>query len=189
VTKTDGGNLDLTNDDVSALDAADFAELKRIPQVKVVRRALGLSQDEFARRFHIPVGTLRDWEQGRKVPDQAARSYLRVIATDPDAVRFALGALPKPVRSKVHKGPHHYGIERLWFVYRESRDTSAWGAVVVPRVESEEAADALARQFAEDEPGVRFGYGSWTPIRPQTAEKEYVKSPDGHLQHMRIAAE
>jgi transcriptional regulator with XRE-family HTH domain len=163
--------------------------MRRVPQVKIVRRALGLSQEAFAERFHIPVGTLRDWEQGRKVPDQAARSYLRVIATDPAAVQFALGVLPRQARSEVHKNPSHFGVERLWFVYREADDAAFWGSIIVPRVASEGQADALAKQFAEDEPGVRFGYGSWTPIRPQTAEKEYVKRPDGRLEHMLIAAE
>ena len=77
----------------------------------------------------------------------------------------------------------------VWFVYRKTANTDAWGSVVVPRVESEEAAYALARQFAEDEPSVRFGYGSWKPIRPQTAEKEYIKVSGGPLQHLPIAAE
>jgi putative transcriptional regulator len=68
------------------------AQLKRMsrPNPKVVRRALGLSQEEFAQRFRIPVGTLRDWEQGRVQPDQAARAYLMVIARNPKAVREAL---------------------------------------------------------------------------------------------------
>jgi putative transcriptional regulator len=66
--------------------------MKRTPQVKIIRRALGLSQDEFAIRYQIPIGTLRDWEQGRAMPDQAARAYLTVIARDPEAVRKALGA-------------------------------------------------------------------------------------------------
>jgi putative transcriptional regulator len=66
--------------------------MKRTPQVKIIRRALGLSQDEFATRYQIPIGTLRDWEQGRAMPDQAARAYLTVIARDPEAVRKALGA-------------------------------------------------------------------------------------------------
>jgi putative transcriptional regulator len=60
------------------------------PSPKVVRQALGLSQEEFAERFKIPVGTLRDWEQGRVEPDQAARAYLMVIARNPKAVREAL---------------------------------------------------------------------------------------------------
>jgi putative transcriptional regulator len=64
--------------------------LKRVPQVKVMRRALRLTQEEFAARFRIPLGTLRDWEQGKTEPDQAARSYLRVIARIPEAVAQAL---------------------------------------------------------------------------------------------------
>src|SRR5262245_25749734 len=66
--------------------------LKRVPQVKVMRRALHLTQEEFAASFHIPLGTLRDWEQGKTQPDQAARAYLRVIARNPKAVLEALEA-------------------------------------------------------------------------------------------------
>jgi putative transcriptional regulator len=64
--------------------------LKRVPQVKVTRRALGLTQEEFASRFHIPLGTLRDWEQGKTEPDKCARAYLKVIARNPKAVAEAL---------------------------------------------------------------------------------------------------
>jgi putative transcriptional regulator len=56
----------------------------------VIRRALKLSQEEFAARFNIPIGTLRDWEQGRKDPDAAARAYLKVIGRNPSAVTEAL---------------------------------------------------------------------------------------------------
>ena len=72
------------------LSTADLGRMKRTPQVKIIRRALGLSQDDFAARYRIPIGTLRDWEQGRVAPDQAARAYLTVIARDPEAVRKAL---------------------------------------------------------------------------------------------------
>jgi len=72
------------------LTPADFAGMKRTPQVKIIRRARGMSQEDFAARYHIPIGTLRDWEQGRAVPDQAARAYLTLIARDPEAVRRAL---------------------------------------------------------------------------------------------------
>jgi putative transcriptional regulator len=64
--------------------------LKRVPQVTVTRKALGLTQDEFAARFHIPLGTLRDWEQGKSEPDKCARAYLKVIARNPKAVTEAL---------------------------------------------------------------------------------------------------
>ena len=66
------------------------ARRKRTPQVKVMRRALGLSQEDFAARFQIPLGALRDWEQGRKDPDAAARAYLVVIGRKPAAVTEAL---------------------------------------------------------------------------------------------------
>ena len=64
--------------------------LRPIPRPKTLRRALQLTQEEFAMRYHIPLGTLRDWEQGRSCPDQPARAYLTVIANDPEGVRRAL---------------------------------------------------------------------------------------------------
>ena len=72
------------------LTPEDFKRMKRTPRAKIIRRALGLSQEEFATRFHIPLGTLRDWEQGRKDPDAAARAYLMVIGRNPVAVAEAL---------------------------------------------------------------------------------------------------
>ena len=63
---------------------------RRVPRTKTLRRALSLTQEEFAARYHIPLGTLRDWEQGRCEPDQPARAYLTVIAHDPEGVKRAL---------------------------------------------------------------------------------------------------
>jgi putative transcriptional regulator len=77
------------------LSPADLGRMKRTPRVKIIRRALGISQEDFAARYHIPIGTLRDWEQGRVAPDQAARAYLTVIARDPEGVRKALNPLPR----------------------------------------------------------------------------------------------
>jgi putative transcriptional regulator len=68
--------------------------MRRTPRAKIIRRALGLSQEGFAARYRIPIGTLRDWEQGRVEPDQAARAYLTVIARAPEAVRKALNSAP-----------------------------------------------------------------------------------------------
>jgi putative transcriptional regulator len=65
---------------------------KLVPRVKTLRRALRLTQEEFSMRYRIPIGTLRDWEQGRTEPDAPARAYLRVIAAEPEAVRLALVA-------------------------------------------------------------------------------------------------
>jgi putative transcriptional regulator len=74
----------------------ELAKARRVPRVKTLRRALGLTQEEFAARYHIPVGTLRDWEQGRAEPDQPARAYLTVIARDPEGVLRALQGAPAP---------------------------------------------------------------------------------------------
>ena len=53
---------------------------------KEVRKATGLTQPEFAATYHIPVGTLRDWEQRRSTPDALGRTLLEIIAADPGAV-------------------------------------------------------------------------------------------------------
>jgi putative transcriptional regulator len=84
----------LADPDAQPLTEEDFQRMKRTPRVKIIRRALGLSQEEFAAQFHIPLGTLRDWEEGCKEPDTAARAYLQVIAHNPAAVTEALRSKP-----------------------------------------------------------------------------------------------
>ncbi|MDA8230387.1 MAG: helix-turn-helix domain-containing protein [Magnetospirillum sp.] len=54
------------------------------------RAVTGLSQTAFAAQYGIPAASLRDWEQGRRAPDAATQSYLRVIARMPEAVARAL---------------------------------------------------------------------------------------------------
>lgn len=58
--------------------------------VKAIRKTLGLSQSMFAAAFGLSLYTLRNWEQGKRQPDPAARAYLKVIAMSPDMVRKAL---------------------------------------------------------------------------------------------------
>jgi putative transcriptional regulator len=76
--------------DARPMTEDELRTARRVPRVKTLRRALGLTQEEFAARYHVPLGTLRDWEQGRTEPDQPARAYLTVIARDPEGVRQAL---------------------------------------------------------------------------------------------------
>src|SRR6266550_3463121 len=80
--------------DAQPLTADDLKRMKRTPQAKIIRRALELTQEEFAARYHIPLGTLRDWEQGRAEPDQPTRAYLTLIARDPDHVNRTLNLRP-----------------------------------------------------------------------------------------------
>jgi transcriptional regulator with XRE-family HTH domain len=65
-----------------------------MPRTRTLRRALGLTQEEFAARYRIPLGILRDWEQGRSEPDQPARAYLTVIGRDPDGIARILENSP-----------------------------------------------------------------------------------------------
>ena len=80
----------LADPDSRPLTENDMARMKRTPRTKIIRRALELTQEEFALRYHIPLGTLRDWEQGRAQPDQPTRAYLTLIARDPEHVNRAL---------------------------------------------------------------------------------------------------
>ena len=80
----------LSDPDAQPLNPDDFKRMKRVPRSKIIRQALGLTQEEFATRFKIPLGTLRDWEQGAAEPDTCARAYLTVIARNPAAVTAAL---------------------------------------------------------------------------------------------------
>jgi putative transcriptional regulator len=80
----------MADPDNRPMTESEWRTARRVPRVSIIRRALKLSQEDFAAAFHIPLGTLRDWEQGRKQPDAAARAYLRVIAREPETVRKAL---------------------------------------------------------------------------------------------------
>ena len=80
----------MSDPDNKPLTDSDLRRMKRTPQVRIVRRALQLTQEEFAARYQIAIGTLRDWEQNRYEPDGAAKAYLKVIAREPELVRRAL---------------------------------------------------------------------------------------------------
>lgn len=58
--------------------------------VRAIRAKLGMTQEEFARRFGFSVNTLRHWEHGRRVPEGPTRAYLVVIDRAPKAVQKAL---------------------------------------------------------------------------------------------------
>jgi len=59
---------------------------------RAVRSRLNLTQAEFARMLGVPVGTLRNWEQGIREPAGAAKALLRIAAKHPSIVRDALAA-------------------------------------------------------------------------------------------------
>jgi len=58
--------------------------------IRTTRTSLGLSQADFAKRFHVPVSTLRDWEQARTTAPDFAIAYVRVIGKYPEMVEQAV---------------------------------------------------------------------------------------------------
>ncbi len=100
-SRTDWARVDATTDaqarrnaaadpDARPLDAKRLAKMRRVSRVKALRERLGMTQAAFAEAFHLPVTTLRDWEQRRSVPDAPARALLLAIERDPIHMRELL---------------------------------------------------------------------------------------------------
>ena len=70
--------------------AAHESEVSR-PNVAAIRSKTGLSQPAFARSIGIPLGTLKNWEQGRRRPEGPARVLLALIDKRPSIVQDELG--------------------------------------------------------------------------------------------------
>jgi putative transcriptional regulator len=71
-------------------------ETATLPAVRDLRRRAQLTQLEFAARLGVPVETIRNWEQGKRVPRGPARALLAVIAHAPETVFEALATEPSP---------------------------------------------------------------------------------------------
>ena len=101
LTKTEAAQLDSrTDEELTAaaesdpdnlpLDDRTLVRLRRPLDVKAIRKGLKLTQQQFAQEFGLELRTVQDWEQGRVLPTGAARTLLRIIERDPEAVRKAL---------------------------------------------------------------------------------------------------
>lgn len=101
----------LSDPDAQPMTAEQLAR-KPIARAKIIRRVLNLSQKDFAARLPIPLGTLRDWERGRKEPDAAARAYLTVIGRNP-------GNLSASMTNNVCKKAWSGRLSRAWPFIRE----------------------------------------------------------------------
>ena len=86
--------------------------LPRAAGVPAIRKGLGLSQEQFADLMGVSVGTLRNWEQGRREPHGPARSLLLIASWEPAAVlkAFKAAAAPgRPVGVKQRTAPYQVG--------------------------------------------------------------------------------
>jgi putative transcriptional regulator len=73
------------------------AEMETFPAVRDLRRRARLTQMQFASRLGVPVETIRNWEQGKRMPRGPARALLAVIAHAPETVFAALATDSSPV--------------------------------------------------------------------------------------------
>ena len=80
----------LADPDAQPLSADELARMRRVSRVRALRQRIGMTQVEFAEAFHLPVTTLRDWEQRRSTPDAPARALLLAIERDPEVMRKLL---------------------------------------------------------------------------------------------------
>jgi putative transcriptional regulator len=80
----------LSDPDAQPLTQEQLARMRRVSRVKVLRQRLDMTQAQFAEAFHLPITTLRDWEQHRSTPDAPARALLLAIERDPEAMRRLL---------------------------------------------------------------------------------------------------
>ena len=80
----------LSDPDAQPLTPEQLAKMRRVSRVKVLRQRLGITQAEFAHAFHLPITTLRDWEQHRSTPDAPARALLLAIERNPKVMRRLL---------------------------------------------------------------------------------------------------
>ena len=68
------------------LKRGETGRVVNLPPVSAIRRKVGLSQSRFAALLGVPVRTLQDWEQGRRVPSGAARTLLLIAEKNPGAL-------------------------------------------------------------------------------------------------------
>ena len=84
----------LADPDCPPLTDAQLARMRRVSPAKFVRQKLGMSREQFADAYGIPLDTLTAWERHEAAPTPAELAFIQAIAGAPDAVRKALAKEP-----------------------------------------------------------------------------------------------
>ena len=92
LTATDWHKIDAMTDEDIARQIAVNPDLAPEIDVQAIRRAAGMTQVQFAAAYEFSVRTVQEWERGAKRPSGPARTLLRAIKGDPEAIRKALAA-------------------------------------------------------------------------------------------------
>jgi putative transcriptional regulator len=90
MTDTPATDAARADPDAPPLRLGELRQMRPVPSVKLLRQRLAMTQASFAQAFHLPITTLRDWEQRRSLPDAPARALLWAIERDPDVMRRLL---------------------------------------------------------------------------------------------------
>lgn len=87
--RVDYDALDATTEAVIARQIAEDEEEARLEtarRARRIRKRLGLTQMEFSRRIDVPLDTIRNWEQGKRLPAGPARALLKILEVSPEAL-------------------------------------------------------------------------------------------------------
>lgn len=80
----------LSDSDNPPLTENELKSMKRVINVKEIRRKLHLSQSKFAKEYHLSIKNIQDWEQGRRIPHGPSHILLTAIKNDPKGLKKAI---------------------------------------------------------------------------------------------------
>lgn len=92
-SRFDADRVDATSEvDIARHIAKDEAEAAQhaARYTRMVRKRLGLTQQELAQRINVSLDTIRNWEQGKRVPTGAAKALLKILDRSPETALVAL---------------------------------------------------------------------------------------------------
>jgi DNA-binding transcriptional regulator YiaG len=105
MTEEDVQAAAFADSDNSPLTEEQFTQFEGAPKGKAIREKLHLTQQQFTDISGLSLSVVRDWEQGRFVPDRAARTLLKVMARNPKAVKKALPRSQRVVNDDASASP------------------------------------------------------------------------------------
>ncbi|QDZ00006.2 helix-turn-helix domain-containing protein [Nitratireductor mangrovi] len=137
------------------------------PDIGGIRRDLGLTQQELAAMLGMPIGTLRNWEQGRRKPSNAGKLVLRLLAEAP-------GATGETVSGEVDAATMTIGRTEL----AQAVATAAHLTVGEARIVVETVLDEIATALAHGHSVKLKGFGAFSVARREGGKARHPRTGD-----------